>query len=456
MKIELPHYPLSRSSGVDWIGDIPNVWNTLRLRFCVRILGGVGFPEKLQGATKGKYPFLKNSDINGHERVVSKAENYVDGELAVDQGWKPIPAHSLIMGKIGEALRKNHRVFAGVDCLIDNNLMALVADKRVFNSDFFYYVFTLVDMDWFTNPGTVPSVSTRRFLDFHLPVPNAEDQCAIVAFLDRETDKIDRLMRVRQKQLESLREQRIAVIHRSVTRGLDSTVKMKPSAVEWLGEIPQNWDFVRLGFVASVKARLGWRGLTASEYVDEGNIFLSTPDIKGLSIDFENANFITDERYFESPEIMLQVGDVLLVKDGATLGIVNIVRCLPNRATVNGSIAVVRVKKLLTPCYLFYFLKSQYFQSVIQQVKGGMGVPHLFQSDLVKFKVLVPEPDEQVKIVDHLDSETAKIDALHSKYSRELELLVEYRASLIFHAVTGKIDVRGLFAQSQCKEVDAV
>lgn len=214
----------------------------------------------------------------------------------------------------------------------------------------------------------------------------------------------------------------------------------KPSGVEWAGRIPINWILIRLRYVASVKARLGWKGLTASEYVEAGNIFLSTPDIKAASIDFENANFITDERYFESPEIMLQVGDVLLVKDGATLGIVNLVRQLPARATVNGSIAVIRTKHNLTPNFLFYFLKSHYLQNLIQQVKGGMGVPHLFQSDIVKFQLLIPPVEEQKQIVTFLDRETAKIDRLMAVRRKQVERLQEQRTAVIHHAVTKGLD----------------
>lgn len=214
----------------------------------------------------------------------------------------------------------------------------------------------------------------------------------------------------------------------------------KPSGVEWAGEIPMDWTLIRLRYVASVKARLGWKGLTASEYVDVGNIFLSTPDIKGASIYFESANFITDERYLESPEIMLQIGDVLLVKDGATLGIVNLVRHLPGRATVNGSIAVIRTRSNLSPNFLFYFLKSHYLQNLIQQVKGGMGVPHLFQSDIVKFQLLIPRIEDQKQIITFLDRETAKIDRLMAVRRKQVERLQEQRTAVIHHAVTKGLD----------------
>jgi len=105
---------------------------------------------------------------------------------------------------------------------------------------------------------------------------------------------------------------------------------------------------------------LGWKGLKAEEYVDDGFAFLSTPNIKGASIDFDNVNFINEYRYDESPEIKLRVDDVLLAKDGSTLGIVNIVRSLPRPTTVNSSIAVITPNQSLNGIFLYYLFQSSY------------------------------------------------------------------------------------------------
>ena len=218
---------------------------------------------------------------------------------------------------------------------------------------------------------------------------------------------------------------------------------MKDSGIEWLGAIPKHWGISKLGYLASVKARLGWKGLTASEYVDDGYIFLSTPNIKNTNcIDFENVNYITAERYFESPEIMLQDNDVLLVKDGSTLGIVNVVHNLPTPTTVNSSIAVIRIERKLDSDFLFRWISCLYIQSVIQCMKGGQGVPHLFQADIKKFNVCFPHLTEQRKIVQHLNKKTAEIDLQKAKVQEAIERLKEYRTALITNAVTGKIDVR--------------
>jgi len=202
----------------------------------------------------------------------------------------------------------------------------------------------------------------------------------------------------------------------------------------------------RLGFKSWVRARLGWKGLKAEEYVDDGYVFLSTPNIKGLTIDFENVNYINEHRYEESPEIKLRVGDVLLAKDGSTLGTVNLVRSLPRPATVNSSIAVI-TDETLTGAFLCFLFQSSYMEHTIQRIKGGMGVPHLFQEDLNKFHIPLPPAGEQRTIATILDRETAKIDVLIAEQQRLIELLKEKREAIISQAVT-----KGLTSAARMKD----
>lgn len=210
----------------------------------------------------------------------------------------------------------------------------------------------------------------------------------------------------------------------------------KSSGIEWIEEIPAGWTRTFLGFGCSVKARLGWKGLKADEYVDDGYVFLATPNIKNDEIDFKNVNYITKKRYDESPEIALEVGDVLVTKDGSTTGTTNVVRALDRPATVNSSIAVIRSLGEFNSVYLYYYFSTKYTQSVINRMRGGMGVPHLFQADLRKFNLMQPSLGEQTKIAAFLDYETGKIDALIAKQERLIALLEEKRQAVISHAVT--------------------
>jgi type I restriction enzyme S subunit len=194
--------------------------------------------------------------------------------------------------------------------------------------------------------------------------------------------------------------------------------------------VPSDWSLARVDRVATVRARIGWKALTATEYVDSGVIFLSTPNLKSDEIDFENVNYIPPWRFEESPELKLQPDDVLLAKDGNTLGITNVVRTLPGPATVNGSIAVIR-PRAIDSRFLRYVLASSATQDQIEAVKAGMGVPHLFQWDINRLPVPIPPAAKQRAIADFLDAETARIDALITKKRRMIELLDEADRSLV-------------------------
>jgi type I restriction enzyme, S subunit len=216
--------------------------------------------------------------------------------------------------------------------------------------------------------------------------------------------------------------------------------KSRKSGVKRLGEVPEHWRISRLGYETWVRARLGWKGLKAEEYVEDGYALLATPNIKGREIDFGHVNYITKERYDESPEIKIREGDVLLAKDGSTLGTVNIVRVLPKEATANGSLAVITPGANLQGPFLFYLFQSSYIEHTIQLLKGGMGVPHLFQDDLNKFHIPIPPISEQTAIASFLDDETNKIDSLIREQKRLIELLLEKREAVIYHAVTKGLD----------------
>jgi type I restriction enzyme S subunit len=214
----------------------------------------------------------------------------------------------------------------------------------------------------------------------------------------------------------------------------------KDSGVEWLGDVPEHWGLSRIKQKGTVRGRVGWKALKADEYVDEGYIFLSTPNIKEKDIDFANVNYITYERYIESPEIMIQEGDILLTKDGSTLGTTNIVSLLPREATVNSSIAVVRFNKDIFKKYIYYQILSEFIQNKIHLKKSGMGVPHLFQRDINNFFILIPSLSEQKAIADYLDTKTAQIDRKIDLLSQKAKLYSNLKQSLINETVTRGLD----------------
>lgn len=168
--------------------------------------------------------------------------------------------------------------------------------------------------------------------------------------------------------------------------------------------LPSGWKEIQLGKVAQLSGRIGWKGLTAKEYTKEGPLFLSVHSLNyGDYVDYRDAFHISQERYDESPEIMLRPDDVLICKDGAGIGKLGIVGEVPRETTINSSLLLVRAQESILPKYLYYILSSPYFQSIVQSRLMGATTPHLYQRDIAEFPIYLPPLPEQQRIVAILD-----------------------------------------------------
>lgn len=233
--------------------------------------------------------------------------------------------------------------------------------------------------------------------------------------------------------------------------------KMKDSGLEWIGEIPSDWDVTRIGYESWIRARLGWKGLKAEEYVDEGFAFLSAFNIVDDKLQWENLNFINQQRYDESPEIKLKKGDILLVKDGAGIGKCARIDSLPiGAATTNGSLAVISTHAKLSYRYLYFYLLSPIFQNYIYRLMNGMGVPHLSQEELRKIQIPFPPLDEQKRIADFLDAKCADIDQIRADIEKQIEILTDYKKSVITEAVTKGLDPKAKMKDSGIKWIGKI
>jgi len=218
--------------------------------------------------------------------------------------------------------------------------------------------------------------------------------------------------------------------------------KYKPSGVEWIGEIPERWEMKKIKYLCSVKGRVGWKGLKASQFLVNGYAYLITgTDFKDGLIDWENCYHIDKERYDEDPYIQLKEDDLLLTKDG-TIGKLAIVKNLDKPACLNSGIFVVRslINNLLTR-YLYWILRSTVFNCYNEYTSYGSTIQHLYQNVFVEFNFCFPSFKEQIAIANYLDDKTARIDALIDEKKKKLiELYKEERAAVINRAVTSGID----------------
>ena len=183
-----------------------------------------------------------------------------------------------------------------------------------------------------------------------------------------------------------------------------------------------SWPEVRLGDHADIRARIGWRGLSANEYVDSGPFLIAGKHIVSGSVDWNACDHLTNYRYRESPEIALEAGDVVISKDG-TIGRVARIDSLPGPATLNGTMMLVRPKASLDHRYLSHVLNGQSFKKLVDERVSGSSVPHLFQRDLITLPISLPPSDEQRRIAEILDAIDETIQAAERVIAK-LELVL--------------------------------
>jgi type I restriction enzyme S subunit len=221
--------------------------------------------------------------------------------------------------------------------------------------------------------------------------------------------------------------------------GRQLTHEAQPEPID--SDLPEGWIACTLGDHVYIAGRIGWRGLKAEEYTASGPLFLSVPNLNhGDVVDFGSVNHISQVRFDESPEIKLKEGDTLLVKDGAGIGKLGYIERLPDEATVNSSLLVVRPQSdLLISKYLFYYLKGPHFQRLAIERITGSATPHLFQKDIKLFRILVPPLAEQHRIVHRVESCLLGAYSARNHLSRVPRILKRFRQAVLTGACEGRL-----------------
>jgi type I restriction enzyme S subunit len=411
-------YPKYKPSGIEWLGEIPEHWETKRLKYVSSIT--TGDKDTVDSIEDGEYPFFVRS------QTVERLDTYTyDGEavLTAGDGVGVAKVFHYINGKFDF----HQRVYKFSDF------------KKVMGKYFYYYIKEnfYKDVLKLSAKSTVDSLRLPMIQNFMFAVPSIDEQLAIAAFLDRETERMDSLIAKKERQIELLQEKRSALISHVVTKGLDPSAKMKDSGIEWLGEIPANWEVKRLKHVGDAVIGLTYE---PSYVVDQGDgiLVLRASNVSDGRIVFEDNVFVKTK----IPErLITKVGDILICSRSGSRALIG------KNAKIDRDSAGVTFGTFMTvfrsvcTSYLFYVFNSTLFDyqsgafltSTINQLTVG---------NLYSFEVPIPPLSEQSAIAHYLDLETTKIDTLIKKVQASIETLREYRTALISAAVTGKINVR--------------
>jgi type I restriction enzyme S subunit len=457
MRSELLAYPCVQKLPDSLFGSVPTTWRPVRLKFVMPnvTVGIVITPSKYyvdDGVPAIRSLNVKNGRLTDDDLVFfSDEDNRKLSKTRIYRGDVVI----VRTGQTGVCAVVDGR-FDGANC-ID---LIIVRQSRHMRSRFLQYFLASSEAEAeiavSSNGAIQQHFNIGLVREIRLLLPSLTDQDAIVAFLDRETVKIDRLIEVRRKQVERLHEERAAVVDHAVTKGVDPNAPMKPSGHPWLEEIPSHWETIRLKFTAKINPGKS-DSLHDANSVDEV-VFLPMECVStDGTVDQSNRERVCDLwkgfTYFAR-------GDVLVAK---------ITPCFENGkgalvADLETEIGfgttefhVIRAGKRLLKPFLYLITISSRFRGIGERfMTGAAGQQRVSEQFIEDFPIALPPASEQQAIVEHVKRERTKTDSLIAKYGRELELLAEYRASLISHVVTGKVDVRGVAPPAETQALEAL
>jgi type I restriction enzyme S subunit len=454
--VKLPVYPKYKPSGTDWVGAVPAQWEVKRLKFLLlKNDGGVWGEEDDPDGTV----VLRSTEqtLSGGWRIEDPAKRALTPKeqtaCRLERGDLVVTKSSGSELHIGKTSLVNSKVAALRACF--SNFMQRLRVSTSLDPRIGFYLLNSPTgrQQSVVNSNTTTGLANLNGTvlgDIICAVPPGDEQRAIADFLDRETARLDTLVGKKRELIEKLKEKRTALISRTVTRGLppdaaglNSRHKLKPSGIEWLGDIPERWKVMKVKFVARMESGHTPSRSESSNWIEEECLipWVSLNDTKFLrDNDFigDTAVKISEEGMRNSSAHLLPAGVVVFTRD-ATIGLTAITTC---PAAVSQHIIAWVPGSKITPKFLMLSFKAM--QQYLESLTFGSTLKTIGMTDVRKLVTPIPAVAEQIAIADYLDRETAKLDRMMEKVEAAIEKLQEYRTALITAAVTGKIDVRNV------------
>jgi type I restriction enzyme, S subunit len=424
-------YPDYKDSGVEWLGEIPAHWEVRRAKQVAGVNMGQSPHSQLYNENGDGLPFLQGNADFGAEHPTPRI-------------YCPDPPKRAKQGDLLLSVRAPVGAINSADQEygIGRGLCALTVGRH---ADHRFFRYLLETARWelasAATGSTYEAVAAQEIGQLSCVLPTLQEQSAIAAFLDRETARIDSLVAKKERLIELLQEKRTALITRAVTRGLDPTVPMKDSSVEWLGEIPAHWEVKRLMFITEIGHPIMYGIVLPGPHFDGGVPIVKGGDVAAekLRRDLLRCTDLEIEAAYERSR--LREGDLVYAIRGS-IGAVEMVPADVAGANITQDAAKIAPHHSVHRRWLLFALRSTRVFAQLDAGSLGATVQGINIRDLKRCRLPIPPRGEQEAVAVSLDRETASVGKLIDKVSEGIDQLKEYRSALISAAVTGKIDVR--------------
>jgi type I restriction enzyme S subunit len=430
----MKEYKKYKDTGVEWIGDIPFDWNYVRLKLISNISKGRKPKKDFEEFAEGLLPYMSMEYLRNKTNSPIYADSNESNLVLVEEGdllilWDGSKAGEIVQAKKG----------------VLSSTMAKIEIKDIrFESNYLNYLLQLGEKHIQNNTigMGIPHVNGNILKNLMMLIPCPEEQTQIAKYLDYKTGLIDAVIEKKELLIKKLKEQRQAIINEAITKGLNPNAIMKDSGVEWLGKIPEQWNCMKMKngceFILD-----GTHG--SYKRVEDGFRLLSVRNIIQDKFTFrDDDSCISKKDYLEiSSKFKINKGDIQLAIVGATLGKAALVSKMSEDFVTQRSLATIRSNpnKLFNK-YLYYFIKSESFQSYLWLNAAFSAQPGVYLGTLQNCTLPSIDVKEQIQIVQFIDEKICSIEKIYEKIPFQIGKLKSYRQSIISEAVTGKIDVR--------------
>ena len=437
--MNFPRYPKYKPSGVEWLGEVPESWEVRRIKHLGKtITGGTPKTEEPEYWTDGDVPWLPSGKVQNGSIHKEDADTFITKRALAESAAKLIKPGSALIALTGATCA--NAAFLTFESTANQSVVG-IEPKSNSNGRFIYYSLLAQREQVLTHKsgGAQGGINQEDVRNLVITAPEKVEQTAIAEFLDRETGKIDELVAEQRRLMEVLKEKRQAVISHAVTKGLNPHAPMKPSGIEWLGDVPEDWEVMSL---RRCKKRIQTGGTppTADQsYYEDGTVPWFGPGSfdENLTLS-EPIKWLNESAVKEGVARVFAAGATMIVTIGATLGKVS---SLVEDGSCNQQITVIEFDpRRVCARYATYQIKR--LEHALRAIAPSATLPILGLGEVADIDMVIPPLADQVAIVAHLDTELAKFDTLSTEAQRAIELLQERRTALISAAVTGQIDVR--------------
>lgn len=438
-----------KSSGIDWIGNIPLDWNAKKVKYVISDIkdGTHGTFDRVESGElllSAKNVFDDGIRIGENESEIS----ILDYKSIISNGFpKRNDVLLCCVGTIGRCC-----VYEYDQSIAFQRSVAFLRPLQQTNARYLKYALqsdsTLIQEQFLINKSAQDGLYMGSVRELIIPYPNSKsEQQAIADFLDKECAQIDSIAADLEKQIALLQQYKKSLITETVTKGLDKSVPMKDSGVEWLGKIPAHWDFKRLKFMlesSSDSMKVGPFGsaLSGSDFTDEGKWVYNQRVVLDNNFS-ENTTFVSEEKFQEMRSFAVYPGDILITTRG-TIGKVAIVPEGANEGILHPCIIKFRVdKEMIIPELLqLIFDESDFVKDQFTLMSNATTIEVIYSYSLKDILLPVIPADEQEKIYAYLSKKCIAIDGIIAEKQKALATITQHKKSLIYEYVTGKKRVK--------------